>query len=90
LHDRDAGPAPVDERPEVQEMIDGLLSRGEPTAAQEHPGKVPALLVGGFAAASMLVWQLGPIGPALLFAGFGAWIGFVEVHRRATTPEMLG
>jgi len=88
LHDRDAGPPPPDDRPEVQAMIDRLLAQPEPEPNDDHPGKVPALLIIGCALAAMFVWQVGPIGPALLLAGFGTWIAFVEVHRRATTPIM--
>ncbi len=89
LHDRDQGPVPGDDRPEVQAMIDELLARPEPVVTDEHPGKVPALLIAACAAAAMLVWQVGPVGPALLFAGFGAWLAFVEVHRRATAPALI-
>ena len=86
LHDRDLGPAPQDDRPEVEQMMARLSTLPEPSEVPEDPAKVPTVLVMGCSAAAVLVWQIGPIGPAVLFAGFAAYVAAVEAHRRATAP----
>lgn len=86
LHDADAGPAPAVERPEVQAMMDALSSKPEPVFDPGAAARVPGYIIAACTAAALLVWQVGPIGPALLFAGFAAYVAAVEVHRRATAP----
>ncbi|MBX3273605.1 MAG: J domain-containing protein [Sandaracinaceae bacterium] len=85
LWDRDAGPAVAPERPEVEAMIAALSARPAPVDDGNTP-HVPAVLVLACSAAALLVWQVGPVGPALLFAGFAAYVALVEAHRRATMP----
>lgn len=86
LHDADAGPAPAVERPEVQAMMDALSSRPEVDLDPAASARVPGYIVAACTAAALLVWQVGPVGPALLFAGFAAYVAAVEAHRRATAP----
>ncbi|HJL20229.1 MAG TPA: J domain-containing protein [Sandaracinaceae bacterium LLY-WYZ-13_1] len=87
LCDRAAGP-PVDrEDARVRALIEELESRPAPP---EEPGPeppVPAMLVGACLAAGAVVWQVGPVGVALLFVGFAAYVTGLELHRRASlTP----
>lgn len=86
LHDADAGPTPAVEREDVQAMMDALSARPDPELEGDGSARVPGYIVAGCTAAAILVWQVGPIGPALLFAGFAAYVAGVEAHRRATTP----
>jgi len=81
LHDRDAGPAPAHAAPEVEAMISQLMAR-KPPREIELPLPVPALIVLACLFAAFFIWQVGPMGPALLFLGFAAYVGGVEVQRR--------
>ncbi|MCB9593178.1 MAG: J domain-containing protein [Sandaracinaceae bacterium] len=83
LHDRDAGPTPTVDRSDVDAMVDDLLARPELDPDGES-ALVPASIVAGCSTAALFVWSVGPIGPALLFAGFAAYVAGVELHRRAT------
>lgn len=84
LCDRVAGP-PVDvEEPAVRRLIEVLESRPEPTADWEERLPVPAMLVAGCLMMAAFAWQIGPIGPALLFIGFATYVTALEMHRRAS------
>ena len=69
-------------------MMDALLAR----PAEEDLGVasplVPGYIVAGCSGAALFVWTVGPVGPALLFAGFAAYVAGVELHRRATTAAL--
>ncbi len=88
LHDCDAGPTPAVAAPEVEAMMDALSARPAADDSGEASPLVPGYIVAACSAAAVLVWQVGPLGPALLFAGFAAYVAAVEVHRRATTPAV--
>jgi len=88
LHDRHddrhhahAGATPAD--PRVEAFVAELERRpivAETDGVERLPA--PALMAGTFLAAGGLVWTLGgPIGPALLFAGFAVYVAAVEGHR---------
>lgn len=81
LHDRDAGPAPTHASPEVDAMIEQLMAR-KPPREIDLPLPVPALIVLACLFAAFFIWQVGPLGPALLFLGFAAYVAGVEVQRR--------
>jgi len=89
LHDRDAGPAPSRAAPEVEAMIEQLMARRPPREI-ELPLPVPALLVLGCLFAAFFIWQVGPLGPALLFLGFAAYVAGVEGQRRLSRLPSLG
>lgn len=84
LSDRSAGPPPAPVRPDVEAMIAELLARPEIGADWDERLPVPGLLVVGCLMAALLMWQVGPLGPALLFAGFAAYIAGIETHRRVS------
>ena len=88
LHDRSEGAPPAPERPEVDAMIAELDARppAGPDLAERLP--VPALIVAGCLLGAFLMYQVGPLGPALLFVGFAAYVAGLEIHRRATTLEL--
>lgn len=66
-------------------MIDDLLSRPErPASHWSDRVPVPGLLITGCLLAALAVWRVGPLGPSLLFAGFAAYVGFVELYRRVS------
>lgn len=85
LHDRherrQEAAAPTD--PRVEAFVTELERRPpvtETDGVERLPA--PALMAGSFLAAGGLVWTLGgPIGPALLFAGFAVYVAAVEGHR---------
>lgn len=83
LFDRSTGtPAPMND-PRVEAFV-GWLERREPVGEpfDEERLPAPALIAGGFLGASGLVWTLGgPLGPALLLAGFALYVTVTEAHR---------
>lgn len=84
LCDRTAGPAVAVESRLVRELILRLESRPQaPETPWEERLPVPGLLVGSCLLAAAFVWQVGPVGPALLFIGFAAYVLAMEMHRRA-------
>jgi hypothetical protein len=84
LCDRSAGPPVMAVDPLVTELIRRLESRpSAPETAWEDRLPVPGLLVASCLLAAAFVWQVGPIGPALLFVGFAAYVLGMEMHRRA-------
>jgi hypothetical protein len=80
--DRHAGRA-AETDPRVEAFVRELERRppvAEPDSVERLPA--PALMAGTFLAAGGLVWTLGgPIGPALLVAGFAVYVAAVEGHR---------
>lgn len=83
LFDRHAGEASRRIDPRVEAFVSALEQR-RPVERSEGGERLPApaLIAGTFFAASGLVWMLGgPIGPALLFAGFAVYVTAVEGHR---------
>jgi hypothetical protein len=83
LFDRTGGPTPSDEDPQVRELIERLEARPERPSDWEERLPVPAMLVAGCLSAAAFVWQVGPVGVALLFVGFAAYVTGIELHRRA-------
>ena len=82
LFDRTVGPAVAAVDTRVSAFEAELLSRA-PGRAWEADLPVPGLLVAGCLSAAMLVYSIGPIGLAMLFVGFAAYVTALEAHRRA-------
>jgi hypothetical protein len=82
LLDRSAGPVVGVEDPRVRELIERLEARPRTPSDWETRVPVPALLVAACLCAAAVVWRVGPVGVALLFAGFAAYVTGVELHRR--------
>lgn len=84
LCDRTAGRPVVTEDPRVRALELELDAR---PATLETPWEerlpVPAMLVFGSLAASLVVFQVGVVGVAILFAGFALYVAAIEAHRRA-------
>src|SRR5690606_22786692 len=82
LHDRHAGEAVPASDPRVEAFVLRLEQRGPVEDFDSEHMPRPALVAGTFFAASGLVWTLGgPIGPALLLAGFALYVTATEGHR---------
>lgn len=82
LHDRQAGEAAPAGDPRVDAWMSAMEQR--PIVDEPAPERLPmpGLMVAGFLGAAGLVWTIGgPLGPALLFVGFAAWVAAVEGHR---------
>lgn len=83
LSDRHAGEPEAPSDPRVDAWVSALERR--PPIREDAPDDVlpaPRLLVGTFLGAAGVVWTIGgPLGPALLFAGFAAYVAAVEGYR---------
>lgn len=83
LHDRHSDePGERERDPRVDEWVRLMEERGpiEEPSVERLP--MPGLVAAAFLGAAGLVWTIGgPIGPALLFVGFAAYITAVEGHR---------
>lgn len=84
LHDRDGGPVVREEDPAVAAMIEALLSKAPPREI-ELPLPIPAILILLSVLSAFFIWQIGPIGPAMLLVAFAGYVAMVEAHRRATS-----
>lgn len=91
LVDRSTG-APLEAQdPAVEAMIADLEARPEPrTDDPLQSAPVPAMIVGACLALAMLIYQLGPLGPALLCVGFAAYVTALELHRRGSLALTSG
>lgn len=85
LFDRSAGPPPAPVRPDVEAMIAELSARPLVRTDRWERLPIPALLVVGCLLFALLMWQVGPAGPSLLFVGFAAYVAGLEAHRRVTS-----
>lgn len=84
LWDRNAGPAVRRDAPAVARMIAELESRPEvvgPTLAERLP--LTGMVVSGSLLGALFTYQVGPVGIAMLLAGFAAYVTALEAHRRA-------
>ncbi len=81
LQDRHAGDPVHREDPRVAEWVKRMEERPVREPMDERM-PAPGLLAAGFMLAAGLIWTLGgPIGPALLFVGFAAYVVAIEGPR---------
>lgn len=85
LWDRTAGPAVRRDSPEVAAMIEDLESRPEPGPSLAERWPLTGMIVSGSLAAAFFAYQVGPIGIAMLLAGFAAYVTALEAARRVST-----
>ncbi len=84
LRDRSSGKMAAAADPAVEAMIAELEARPAPPEVDPLERlPVPAMIVGACLAMAVLLYQLGPVGPALLCVGFSAYVAALELHRRA-------
>lgn len=84
LCDRTAGRPVAEEDPRVRALelqLDARPTSFDPPWEERLP--IPAILVMSCLSASLVVFQLGVTGVALLFAGFAIYVAAVEAYRRA-------
>jgi hypothetical protein len=82
LYDRhsEAQPAVEDARvTELMQQLEGRAPIEDDPPSDRIP--VPGLVAATFVGMAALTWSLGPIGPALLFAGFAGYVAAIEGHR---------
>lgn len=84
LRDRSSGAPVASADPRVEEMIRELESRPVQTRDPLEDLPVPAMIIGACLAFALVLWQVGPLGPALLCVGFAAYVAALETHRRAS------
>jgi hypothetical protein len=86
LFDRDAGEVVAAEDPRVTEWARRMETR-TPVEPSDERLPAPGLLAGVFVGAAVLIVSLGgPLGPALLFAGFAAYVLASEGTRALSLP----
>lgn len=82
LSDRHEGEPEAPSDPAVDAWMSLMDAR---PAVDEHALErlpMPGLVAGASLGAAGLVWTIGgPLGPAILFVGFAAWVTLVEGHR---------
>lgn len=84
LHDRHDGPGAEVDDPRVAEWVHRMEERPAQDDAHDATDRlpVPGLLAAAFVGGAGLIWSLGgPVGPALLFVGFAAYVIAVEGPR---------
>ena len=90
LHDRTSGEETAASDPRVDAWVSEMEQRPIlDEGAERLP--MPGLVVAAFLGMAGLVWSIGgPLGPALLFVGFAAYVSVVEGHRMLAGVQSLG